>query len=259
MTTPRQPADQHRWSLDELFSALERTATVDHLKRSTKQRVLSRARQSRHQSSKLATALVFVSATAAAAGVTQAVSTEIERRAFTEPPPSVVHGTPTSASRSLRNGSAEFERSEAGEPGASHTAGAPSYKPSAGDNRLDAPLADARAAAAQRRQAPATTQRATPRHHKPQGANDDDPTQVAQALQALRKQNNPKQARTLLHGYLHKHPDGTLSEEALALSIEAWLNDNPQRAASYARRYLVKFPAGRYRKVAERALSLVAK
>jgi hypothetical protein len=59
----------------------------------------------------------------------------------------------------------------------------------------------------------------------------------------------------LLDDYLQTHPKGQLSEDALALSIEAASAKHDPRATDYARRYLGRFPHGRYRDVAARALA----
>jgi hypothetical protein len=83
----------------------------------------------------------------------------------------------------------------------------------------------------------------------------EDPSDVVQAIQALRNDRDPSRAQTLLDDYLQTHPKGQLSEDALALSIEAASAKHDPRAADYARRYLSKFPHGRYRDVALRALA----
>jgi hypothetical protein len=83
----------------------------------------------------------------------------------------------------------------------------------------------------------------------------EDPTQVAEALRALRKQGDSARAQALLDRYLKNNPHGALAEDALALSIEAAAARKDPRAADYARRYLARYPNGRFRAVAERALS----
>ncbi|HEY4156723.1 MAG TPA: hypothetical protein VGM29_01455 [Polyangiaceae bacterium] len=83
----------------------------------------------------------------------------------------------------------------------------------------------------------------------------EDPTDVVQAIQALRTDRDPSRAQTLLDDYLQTHPKGQLSEDALALSIEAASAKHDPRATDYARRYLGRFPHGRYRDVAARALA----
>jgi hypothetical protein len=83
----------------------------------------------------------------------------------------------------------------------------------------------------------------------------EDPTQVAEAVRALRKQGDPARAQQLLDRYLKSNPRGALAEDALALSIEAAAARKDPRAADYARRYLARYPNGRFRAVAERALA----
>lgn len=83
----------------------------------------------------------------------------------------------------------------------------------------------------------------------------EDPSQVAEAVRALRKQGDAARAQALLDQYLRSNPRGALAEDALALSIEAAAARKDPRAADYARRYLVRYPNGRFRAVAERALS----
>jgi hypothetical protein len=83
----------------------------------------------------------------------------------------------------------------------------------------------------------------------------EDPSQVAEAVRALRKQGDAARAQALLDQYLRANPHGALAEDALALSIEAAAARKDPRAADYARRYLARYPSGRFRGVAERALS----
>jgi predicted Zn-dependent protease len=83
----------------------------------------------------------------------------------------------------------------------------------------------------------------------------EDPSQVAEAVRALRKQGDSARAQALLDQYLKANPRGALAEDALALSIEAAAARKDPRAAEYARRYLARYPNGRFRGMAERALS----
>lgn len=93
----------------------------------------------------------------------------------------------------------------------------------------------------------------TKRVDKPRAG--EDPSQVAEAVRALRKQGDAARAQVLLDQYLRANPRGALAEDALALSIEAAAARKDPRAADYARRYLARYPNGRFRGVAERALS----
>jgi len=82
----------------------------------------------------------------------------------------------------------------------------------------------------------------------------EDATHVVQAIQALRTERDPARAQALLNEYLKANPRGTLSGDALALSIEAASAQHDPRAAEYARRYLAAYPKGKYRELAKRAL-----
>jgi hypothetical protein len=90
-------------------------------------------------------------------------------------------------------------------------------------------------------------------HARPDSS--EDATHVVEAIQALRTEKDPSRAQGLLSDYLKTHPNGVLSEDALALSIEAASAQHDPRAADYARRYLAKFPQGKYRDLANRALA----
>jgi hypothetical protein len=83
----------------------------------------------------------------------------------------------------------------------------------------------------------------------------EDATHVVEAIQALRTEKDPSRAQSLLSDDLKTHPNGVLSEDALALSIEAASAQHDPRAADYARRYLAKFPHGKYRALANQAIA----
>jgi hypothetical protein len=88
---------------------------------------------------------------------------------------------------------------------------------------------------------------------RPESDATEDAAPVVAAIQALRTEGNPLRAQALLDDYLKAHPHGVLSGEALALSIEAASARHDPRAADYARRYLARFPRGKYRDLAARA------
>lgn len=100
---------------------------------------------------------------------------------------------------------------------------------------------------------------AAPRNHTSphQRANvaSEDPTRVAEALLALRKEGDAKRAQVLLSEYMRKNPSGALSEEALALAIEAAHLRRDPKAQQFARRYLARYPNGRHTALARRALT----
>ena len=87
-------------------------------------------------------------------------------------------------------------------------------------------------------------------------ASSEDATEVFEALHALRKERDPIRAQALLDSYLHAHPRGALSADALALSIEAAAARDDPRAADYAQRYLSAYPKGKHRALATRALEM---
>ena len=101
---------------------------------------------------------------------------------------------------------------------------------------------------------PAANTRSTPKNSRSRPEAGEDATRVVEAIQALRTERNPARAQALLNDYLKESPRGTLSGDALALSIEAASAQHDPRAAEYARRYLASYPKGKYRELAKRAL-----
>ena len=78
---------------------------------------------------------------------------------------------------------------------------------------------------------------------------------MVRAIRALRQDHDAALAAGLLAGYLRVHPSGALSEEALALSIEAATARHSPAAVSLSRRYLTRYPTGRFRAYAEKQLA----
>jgi hypothetical protein len=76
---------------------------------------------------------------------------------------------------------------------------------------------------------------------------------MLEAMQARRAGDMARVAR-LLDDYRSKYPDGDLQEEALALSIEAAIARGDDNARRFAAQYLKRYPNGRFREQAERAL-----
>jgi hypothetical protein len=77
---------------------------------------------------------------------------------------------------------------------------------------------------------------------------------VVRAVETLRRDHEPAVAAGLLEQYRARNPRGVLAEEVLSLQIEAAGAANDPRAHSFAREYLSRYPDGRYRERAERAL-----
>lgn len=96
--------------------------------------------------------------------------------------------------------------------------------------------------------------RPTSKSARPRPEASEDATRVVEAIRALRTERNPARAQSLLNDYLKSNPRGTLSGDALALSIEAASAQHDPRAAEYARRYLATYPKGKYSDLAKRAL-----
>lgn len=113
------------------------------------------------------------------------------------------------------------------------------------------------AAAASARPAPGATAETARPPAPPSGAAPDSELVLA-ALAALRRDHAPARADGLLAEYLRLHPDGQLAEDALALAIEAAAARGPAAAASAARRYLARFPDGRFRTTARDAITRAA-
>jgi hypothetical protein len=89
---------------------------------------------------------------------------------------------------------------------------------------------------------------------RPHAVRSEDPSLVVEAIRALRTDRDPRRAATLLAAYLRTYPHGALSEEALALSIEASADQHDPRAVTFAQQYLREYPHGRFRRAAGQAL-----
>lgn len=250
MNSPEEPPQ--RWTLDELLKALGPTVIHPLAKQRTKLLVLEHAAWRSPRASRWLAATVLVASSAAAAATLQHLTTNGPSTAEHELPPRVVHGATPAARRGPIRPQPKLSATANGAPipmavapTTATTRGRPTEvaarTPARVEARGGAKTPSARGAKETRR----TT--ALP--------SSEDPTQVAQALRALRKDGRPEQAQTLLTRYLSENPDGALAEEALALSIEAALKRNPARATSYARQYLKRFPQGRFRPLAQRALN----
>lgn len=78
---------------------------------------------------------------------------------------------------------------------------------------------------------------------------------VFRGLRALRQDHDIPAAARLLDEYRAQFPHGDLAEEALALAIEAHAGLQDPTTNALADEYLRRFPQGRFRAVADRALA----
>jgi hypothetical protein len=77
---------------------------------------------------------------------------------------------------------------------------------------------------------------------------------VLGALHSLRHDHDAHGALHQLDEYRARFPDGDLTEEALALMIEARAALDDREAGALAAQYVQRYPKGRFREAAERAL-----
>lgn len=101
--------------------------------------------------------------------------------------------------------------------------------------------------------AAAPTASPTARRYAPTPPAASDVERVHEAARALRGEGNAERAQRILEG--RGEITGPLAEEALALRIEAARARGDSRAAALARSYLARYPAGRYRDLAERTVA----
>lgn len=83
----------------------------------------------------------------------------------------------------------------------------------------------------------------------------ENPSLLIAATRALRHNHDPRRARALAARYLATHPSGALAEEALAVAIEAAIDEHDADCAALSRRYLELYPRGSFRSTAQRGLS----
>lgn len=93
-----------------------------------------------------------------------------------------------------------------------------------------------------------------PRHAaRPTAPEDTGP--LLEAMRALRVEQNPMRARALLSSYLERHPRGKLSEEALAMLVEAAVAHHDSDASALAARFYKLYPRSPFRGQIKRILS----
>jgi hypothetical protein len=89
-------------------------------------------------------------------------------------------------------------------------------------------------------------------------AQEEDPARLLEAIRTLRSEGDAVRAGALLADYLRTYPRSPMTEDALALSIEAAVARHDSRSATESvRQYLAEFPTGRYRIFASRAVPAV--
>lgn len=117
-----------------------------------------------------------------------------------------------------------------------------------------APVGPPRAARSPRPAPAATAPAPSPAPPSPaEEPEDPELAMVRVAFHALRNRGDARTALDWVERYLATYPEGALLEEALGLAIEAAAALGEPRAAAFAKRYLRRFPAGRFREAAEHA------
>jgi hypothetical protein len=94
-----------------------------------------------------------------------------------------------------------------------------------------------------------------PRSRRAAPAPSEDTAPVMEAMRALRIEGNPVRARALCARYLERHPNGTLAEEALAMTIRAAVAHHDADAGALSARYLRLYPEGAFRALARQTLA----
>jgi hypothetical protein len=89
-------------------------------------------------------------------------------------------------------------------------------------------------------------------HAKPQS--EAEAQLLVEAMRA-RREGNSQRVSELVDEYRAKHPNGSLQEEALILSIESAVARRAPNATALSREYLARFPNGRFAAQARRAVS----
>lgn len=182
----------------------------------------------------------------ATAGATWGVVRMIDATDETSAAPLSVRGQP--AASPARTRSSVLQRSTAPE-----AAEAPDEEPPSTEASIEKRERGTLAAPVKRRATPARPTPAPVVDTPVSEAKHSDSVLVQDAVKALRNGGDASQAAELLKRYRSRNPQGVLAEEALALSIEAAVQNNDPSARQLARQYLAKYPRGRFVAAARRA------
>lgn len=102
--------------------------------------------------------------------------------------------------------------------------------------------------------APARSKGAEPSQHAKPAQSEAEAQLLVEAMRA-RREGNSQRVSELVDEYRAKHPNGSLQEEALILSIESAVARRAPNATALSREYLARFPNGRFAAQARRAAS----
>jgi hypothetical protein len=119
---------------------------------------------------------------------------------------------------------------------------------------LDATPSQPSAAAERPLHAPARSRAAEPPQQPKPVQTEAEAELLVEAMRA-RREGNSQRVSELVDEYRSKHPNGSLQEEALILSIESAVSRHAPNAAALSREYLTRFPNGRFAAQARRAAS----
>jgi hypothetical protein len=96
--------------------------------------------------------------------------------------------------------------------------------------------------------------RATDAQHSKPAQSEAEAQLLVEAMRA-RQNGDSQRVSELVDEYRAKHPNGSLQEEALILSVESAVSRHSSSASALAREYLSRFPSGRFAAQAKRVAS----